>query len=263
MSWVGPKGIVAAAVASLFALQLSNSTDAPIDAEQAELILPLTFLVIVGTVVLQGGTAKPLAKLLKVQRAEPTGYLLAGANENSRFLASFLTQQKVQVILADSSQANIREAQRMGFDVYEGNILSDTVFDDIDLTNIGRLMAMTSSSEVNNLANKYFSNEFGEDNVYRLCSKKELELKDIDLPRNVLFGADVDYLNLAQAIRQHQKMKVDSCQDPEEYDAILKSNRGSIIPLFTLHKGEDPKVVSRDLPQFEKGMKLAYIPEAH
>ncbi|AEV33550.1 NhaP-type Na+(K+)/H+ antiporter [Owenweeksia hongkongensis DSM 17368] len=263
MAWVGPKGIVAAAVASLFALQLSNTTDAPIDAEQAELILPLTFLVIVGTVVLQGGTAKPLAKLLKVQRAEPKGFLLAGANENSRFLANFLKQYDVQVTLADTSQANIREAQRMGFDVYEGNILGDNVFEDLDLTNIGRLMALTSSSEVNNLANKYFAEEFGEENVYRLCSKKELELKDIDLPRNVLFGADVDYLNLAQAIRQHKDMAVDSCQDREEYDSILKANRGSIIPLFILRKEEDPMVVSRDLPQFEKGMKLAYIAEAH
>ncbi len=262
MAWVGPKGIVAAAVASLFALQLSNSEGTTIDSEQAELILPLTFLIIVGTVVLQGATAKPLAKLLKVERAEPTGFLIAGANENSRFLARFLNSNGITVLLADTSQANIREAKRMGFEVYEGNILGDSIFDDLDLTNIGRLLALTSSSEVNNLANKYFSNEFGEDNVFRLCSKKELELKEFNLPKNVLFGGEVDYLNLAQAIRQHKEILTNSCQDSEEYDNIVKSHKNGIIPLFFIKKDENPKVISRDLPTFEKGMKLVYIPEA-
>ena len=262
MAWVGPKGIVAAAVASLFALQLTNNDGTTIDGEQAELILPLTFLMIVGTVVLQGATAKPLAKLLKVEREEPTGFLIAGANENSRFLAKYLKSQGVKVILADTSKANIREALRMGFNVYEGNILGDSVFDDLDLTNIGQLLAMTSSSEVNNLAIKYFTNEFGEDNVFRLCSKKELELKEFDLPKTVLFGGDVDYLNLAQAIRQHKDILVGPCEDQEEYDQLLKSNKGNIIPLFVIGKGQDPKVISRNLPHFEKGMKLAFIPEA-
>jgi NhaP-type Na+/H+ or K+/H+ antiporter len=90
MSWVGPKGIVAAAVASLFALQLSSSNSANINPEQAELILPLTFMMIVGTVVIQGASSKFVARILKVQREEPQGFLIAGANENARFLASYL-----------------------------------------------------------------------------------------------------------------------------------------------------------------------------
>src|SRR5690606_4692783 len=88
ISWVGPKGIVAAAVASLFSLQLINNADSKAFSEQAELILPLTFLVIVGTVVLQGSTAKFLAKALKVQKEDPKGILIAGANEVARFIAA-------------------------------------------------------------------------------------------------------------------------------------------------------------------------------
>src|SRR5690606_17840017 len=134
---------------------------------------------------------------------------------------------------------------------------------DLDLTSIGRLLALTSSSDVNNLANKYFGEEFGEENVFRLCSKKELELKEFNLPKNVLFGGDVDYLNLAQAVRQHKEALTDSCQDIQEYDEIVKSHRNGILPLFSIKKDENPKVVTRDLPTFEKGMKLIYIPEAH
>lgn len=262
MSWVGPKGIVAAAVASLFALQLSNSSDVSIDTQQAELILPLTFLMIVGTVILQGSTAKLLARILGVQREEPRGYLFAGANENSRFIGGFLKDHGIDVVLADTSQANIREAQRQGFEVYEGNILGDTVFDDLDLNKLGYLIAMTSSSDVNNLADKYFESEFGEDNVFRLSSKKEHELRDIDMPKNVVFEGKVDYLNLAQAIRQHKNIFVEPCGDSEEHEEIFKKHKGKIIPLFLIPETGDPILIKKDFPIFTKGQKLAFIPEA-
>jgi NhaP-type Na+/H+ or K+/H+ antiporter len=260
MSWVGPKGIVAAAVASLFSLQLAGSESSQIDAAQAELILPLTFLMIVGTVVIQGLTAKPLAKILKVERTDPKGVLFAGANENSRFLATFLRDQKVPVMLADTSRVNIKEAQRLGFDVYEGNIVADNVFDDLDLTSIGKLMAMTSSSEINSLACKWFESEFGEDKVYRLASKKELELKELELSSSILFEGKVDYLNLAQSIRAQQKIMVEPCSDIEAYESLLKKHRNRIIPLFILdHEGE-PEIITKELPNFSKGDRLAFIP---
>ncbi len=260
ISWVGPKGIVAAAVASLFSLQLLSGESSQIDIQQAELILPLTFLVIVGTVVIQGATAKPFAKFLKVEREEPRGVLFAGANENSRFLAQFLKEQKVPVMLADTSRVNIREAQRMGFDVYEGNIVADNVFDDLDLTSIGKLMAMTSSSEINNLACKWFESEFGEENVYRLASKKELELKELEMPKGILFEGKVDYLNLAQAIRAQKEILVEPCPDSEAYESILKKHRNRIIPLFILDSSGEPEIVLRELPAFSKGDRLAFIP---
>lgn len=262
MSWVGPKGIVAAAVASLFALQLTTGESESINTEQAELILPLTFMVIVGTVILQGSTAKPLARLLKVEREEPTGILLAGANENSRYLAGFLRDHGIEVLLADTSKPNLSEAKKRGFQTYEGNILGDSVFDELDLTTIGRLMAMTSSAEVNTLALKFYEDEFGSDNVYRISSKKEQEVKDMDFPANVLFNAKADYLNLAQALRKHEKVELKSCPDIETYEAIRKEYKGAIIPLFLLPEGQQPIVIARDLPNFSKGDKLAFVPAA-
>lgn len=262
MSWVGPKGIVAAAVASLFALQLTSGERADVNIAQAELILPLTFLMIVGTVVIQGASAKPIAKLLKVEREEPRGFLIAGANENSRFLARFLRKQNVDVILADTSKTNQKEARRQGFEVFEGSILSDNVYEDLDLNNIGILMAMTSSAEINGLALKYFDEEFGPNKTYRLCSKKEQELSEIDHPPSVLFGGRVDYLNLAQSVRQAKEVLAENCQNAEEYEKICKAHQSNIIPLFVLRK-DQVSVISRDLPDFQKGDQLAFIPLHH
>lgn len=259
MSWVGPKGIVAAAVASLFALQLTQQ-ESNVNSEQAELILPLTFLIIVGTVILQGSTAKPIARLLHVERAMPTGFLIVGANENARFIGKFLKERGVEVMLADTSKANIREATRQQFQVYEGNVLGDNVFEEMDFTRMGHLMAMTSSSEVNTLAMNYFADEFGEDKTYRLSSRKEQEIKDVDYPDTVLFNGKVDYLYLAQAIRQQQKVNVDKCEDMEDYDKISRQHKGTIIPLFVIPEEGLPKVITRDLPDFRNGDRLAFVP---
>jgi NhaP-type Na+/H+ or K+/H+ antiporter len=65
LAWISPRGIVAAAVSATFAIRLSESGH-----DGAQLLVPLTFAVIIGTVVLQSATARPLASLLKV--AEPT-----------------------------------------------------------------------------------------------------------------------------------------------------------------------------------------------
>ncbi len=260
MSWIGPKGIVAAAVASLFSLQLTSGAGTNIDPAQAELILPMTFLVIVGTVILQGSTAKPIAKLLKVERDDPQGFLIAGANENARFIGDFLRNQGVTVLLADTSKTSIREAQNQGFEIYEGNILGDSVYDEMDLTRIGKLLAITSSAEVNNLALKYFESEFSEDHLFRITSKNELEMKDIDLPRNVVFNGKVDYLNLAQAVRKNEKMLVENCEDSEEYLELKKRNKGKIIPMFVLDEEGGISIITRDQPTFSKGDKLAYLP---
>ena len=260
MSWIGPKGIVAAAVASLFSLQLTTGNVTNIDPAQAELILPMTFLVIVGTVVLQGSTAKPIAKMLGVVREDPTGFLIAGANENARFIADFLRKAGISVILADSSKTNIREAQRLGFEVYEGNILGDSVYEELDLTQTGQLLAITSSAEINNLALKYFEDEFGEDRLFRITSKNELEMSDIELPRNVVFNGKVDYLNLAQAVRKNHEMKVEDCHDGEEYQEIKKHNKSKIIPMFVMKENGEIELITRDVPHFNRGDKLAYLP---
>lgn len=260
MSWVGPKGIVAAAVASLFALQLTANGNDLIEAKQAEMILPLTFMMIVGTVVLQGVSAKPIARLLKVEREEPKGILIAGANENARFLARFLIDQGVEVLLADTSKTNQKEAIRNGFEVYDGSILSDSVFDEIDLTNIGYLMALTSSAEINGLSLKYFDEEFGQNKVFRLSSKKEQENEEITFPPEVLFGGTVDYLNLAQSVRHTEGVLIEDCPSSQAYEDICKRFQSRIIPLFLINAKGELQIIGRDLPYFSKGDRLAFIP---
>lgn len=63
---MAPRGIVAASISSLFAIKLMEFGIA-----DAKLLVPLTFMVIIGTVVLQSATARPMALALKVSEPAP------------------------------------------------------------------------------------------------------------------------------------------------------------------------------------------------
>ena len=79
-------------------------------------------------------------------------------------------------------------------------------------------------------------------------------------PKNVLFRGKVDYLFLAQAIRKSDQIIVGSVGDNEEYDELQKRYKGRIVPLFLLRADQDPILITRELPDFNKGDKLAFIP---
>lgn len=261
LSWVGPRGIVAAAVASLFSLDLvQDTTISEAERAEADLLLPLVFLIIIGTVVIQGSTAKPLARWLKVNRREPQGVLLLGAHEAARFIGRFLTQQGIPVILADTARNNIEEARRQGLNAFEGNLLKDEYLDEIDLTEMGRLLALTSNTEVNMLACKRLEKEFGSEEVYRLVSRKETEAPEVERPRNILFDGHTDFINFIQTVRARPQVKEEQLEEDTNMEEILEKSQYDRIPLF-IRKASNKRmlVVANQRTALSKGDVLLYI----
>src|SRR5262249_57652054 len=86
LGWFAPRGIVAAAVASVFAIRL--------DDPEGKLV-PATFVVIVGTVVIYGLTAFPVARRLGLAGLNPQGGLVASAHPGARALAAALPGARV------------------------------------------------------------------------------------------------------------------------------------------------------------------------
>jgi NhaP-type Na+/H+ or K+/H+ antiporter len=163
LSWIAPRGIVAAAVSSLFAFRLEE-----LGFVGAMDIASLVFLVIVSTVVLQGSTAKLLARRLGVAEAEPQGFLLLGAHHFARHLAVALQEEGFTIRLADTNAQNVARARARNLDVYEGDLLYEEVEEGLDLTGLGRLLALTSNDEVNTLACVHLSHVFDSAEVYQL-----------------------------------------------------------------------------------------------
>jgi NhaP-type Na+/H+ or K+/H+ antiporter len=163
LSWIAPRGIVAASVSSLFAFRLVER-----GFEEAAILEPLVFLIIVGTVLLQGITAKPLAIRLNISEADPQGFLIMGADQFARDLALAVKKAGFTVRLVDVNRANVTAARLAGLDAVQGNILSEYVESDLDLSHIGRLLAVTHNDEANALACKHFEDEFTSQEVYQL-----------------------------------------------------------------------------------------------
>ena len=138
LSWIAPRGIVAAAVSAIFAIRLDEAGHAG-----ALLLVPLTFAVIIGTVVLQSATARPLARLLKVTEPAPSGFLIVGANRPARTLGKALQQLGSRVLLTDSSWENIRAARMEGLPTYFGNPASEHADLHLDLAGLGYLLALS------------------------------------------------------------------------------------------------------------------------
>lgn len=172
---VAPRGIVAASVASVFGLKLAtlaeNSQDGGELFAKAQLLAPVTFLVILGTVTLCGLGAGPLARRLGLADASPQGILFAGASVWVREVASALKRLGIRVLLIDTNFGNITAARMTGLDARCGNILSEHVQEEEDLAGIGSFLAVTPSDEVNTLAAMEYMHVFSRASVYQLASQ--------------------------------------------------------------------------------------------
>ena len=111
----GAARIVAAAVASVFSMRL-------VDAGMAEAaqLTPVVFMVIVGTVLVYGLTAGPVARWLGVSNPDPQGVLIAGAHALGRNMGKVLQEAGFRVLLVDNNSQNIQQARMDGLPVYYG-----------------------------------------------------------------------------------------------------------------------------------------------
>lgn len=168
IAWIGPRGIVAAAISGLFAFRLQAEGIAG-----AETIVPLTFIVIVGTVLIASLTAAPLARRLGVAEPEPKGVLIVGAHAFARALAQVLVKLGYRVILADTDYLAIRQARMAGLETFFGNPVSEAADRKLDLSDINFLLALSPSPELNALAVLRYEREFGAGNVFVLQTEGE------------------------------------------------------------------------------------------
>jgi NhaP-type Na+/H+ or K+/H+ antiporter len=164
---MAPRGIVAAAVSAVFALELAGFGGNT--ALEAARIVPIVFFVIFGTCVFYGLLATPLARWLGIGVPNPQGILFAGATDPWIIDAALeLKELGFRVLLVDSSYPATKKARMAGLQAINANVLSDFVSEEIDLSGIGRLLAVTPNDHVNSLACIRFSHVLGRSNVYQL-----------------------------------------------------------------------------------------------
>jgi len=166
---MAPRGVVAAAVSSLFALELAD-----MGYEAASMLMPVTFAVIASTVLVSGLLAVPMVNRLGLAQSKPQGVLVVGAGQVGRILGQALRRHEIDVAIVDSDPAKIEEARRLGLVARRGEILSRRLLRDLNLDGIGRFVALTPNDDVNTLAAAHFSRIFDEDHVFQIQPSTEL-----------------------------------------------------------------------------------------
>ncbi len=241
---LAPRGIIAAAVASVFEMRLSEA------GFQTAGFLNTAFLAIAVTIVFYGLIAVPLAKKTGVARLNPQGLLVAGASRWIREIIKPLRDEKFRVILVDSNSANVTTAKVEGFEAVYGNILDAHITDRINTEDTGRLIAMTSNDEVNMLACSAFSPQFGSENVYRLFSDKETvnlsKGPGVKVKGRLLFGANASHSILENRISQGWQVKKSVITKEFTYARHVDMYGNDIINLFIISKAKELSVMSKD-----------------
>ena len=246
LSWMAPRGIVAAAVSALFALRLEQTS-----VEDAYLLVPLIFMVIVGTVLLQSATAGPLAKWLNVVEPPPTGVLIMGANSVARCLAEAIKDLGFKVLLAGTDRSNVHAARMAGLETFYGNPASEYADQRLSLTGMGMLLALSPSSELNIVVATRYGNDFGKRNMYSLAASLDKEDSDKhriaqDHRNYQLLSDKVTYKKLASVISQGGKIKKTKLSDEYNYQNYLDDNKAS-IKLFLVSPKKELFMITDDI----------------
>ena len=243
LSWIAPRGIVAAAVSALFAFQLQSD-----GYEGAQTLVPLVFMLIITTVTLQSLTARPLAKLLGVAEPAQFGFLIMGANQVARMIAKELQKHEVPVLLADTNWENVRQARMDNLKVYFGNPISEHASNQLNLTGIGNLLVISPYKHMNSLATYHFLDWFGDyDSVFSLAEGEQDQkaryqtAEKIQQTRGLFDG--VSYAKLASLASQGYTIKTTQLSDTFSYSDFSEQHQHEALVLFIIDSKDHIKPV--------------------
>lgn len=242
LAWLAPRGVVAAAVGSLFAQTL----DARGIDGGAEL-RALVFVVIATTVVVQGLSGGVVASLLGVRRPREKGYVIIGANALARALAAELKDAGEEVVLVDSNPQACRAAEADGFRVVYGNALEERTLQRAQVDDRRALVALTPSDEVNLLVSREVRDEFKVPEIVVAVSRTAEQVRPKlihEEDAHVLFGEPEDLelwsVRLRRSLVSVEKLTYSG--EGAEGDRL----RGIALPL-TLRRGSRIRPFHDDL----------------
>lgn len=258
VSWVGPRGIVAAGIASLFGLQLVSE-----GVEGAEYITPLVFMIVLGTVLLNATTARLFAKIVGVFLTESKGIVIIGASKASRIIGEYLMKNGRHVVLVDSNSYNIEKAKERGLEAIEDSIYSDSLMNNIELNDVGYLMALTGNGDINEYAIKRFKDIFGENGSFRLITPDEM--RGPDAPNEGLFSPTDDFIRLTEVARAHPTIQEVNITTREEFEKLVVSTREdqNMVPIFLKRESGELEILKSNISELEidsfENTKLVYL----
>lgn len=242
---MAPRGIVAAAVASVFALRL-NEQGYP----QADRLVPVIFAVVAGTVCVYGLLAPFVSSWLGLSKPGQSGMLIIGADAVARAIGETIQREGYEVLLVDTNAKHIQQARLAGLPVMIGNALAPGVGEAIELSSIGRVMALTPNGEVNALAAVRFARDYGRDNVFQLAGEVDDDRRrgvSSSLQGHKLFGPTVTHGQLAAALQHGATVKTTRLTREFDYEHYIAQHGTRATPLLIIAERHELEVVTAEM----------------
>jgi hypothetical protein len=194
MAWLAPRGIVAAATASVFGLALAQAR-----VSGANKILPIAFIAIFGTVAVYGLTAAPLARRLGVAGTGAIVVLVVGGHNWARSMAGALKAAGVGVRLWTGQSHEQTAAREAGLDARTARLGVDRAAREAELEDVTDALLLTGSDNFNALAAFELRQELGNDHVFRLQEESELlDLVPSYAEGRALFDGELTFTELTR-----------------------------------------------------------------
>lgn len=262
LSWVAPRGIVAAAISALFADRLGEAGIPGGDELRA-----LVFLVIGGTVIVQGGTASLLARALGLRRPTNQGYAILGAHSLARLLAIRLQRAGEDVVVLDANQDSTRKAQALGLRVVFGNATEERAMLTAQLESRTGIIGLLSNSAQNILFAQKGRAEGGAPRAWAALQRGPGTPEPgavVDMGFHVLFADPQDVELWAVRIRQGlTRLEVwewtgsNGAAGPGTAAHIPRESRNQLLPLL-LRRGGKPLLID-ETTAFKKGDQVEWL----
>jgi hypothetical protein len=145
------------------------------------------------------------------------------------------------VRLVDTNRRNVLQARLEGLDAVAGNILAETVEDDLDLGGMGVLLALTGNDEANALACQHFVDEFGSAGVYQLLP--DLAPRSSDAPNQprlgrLLFAPEATFSELCTRLAAGAVVKTTPLTDKYTWADFQRDQGECTLPLLAVSQGK-------------------------
>ncbi|BAZ32027.1 sodium/hydrogen exchanger [Cylindrospermum sp. NIES-4074] len=257
LSWVAPRGIVSASVASLFAISLTQRGFNGGDAIKA-----LVFLTIIMTVVCQGLTAGQVAKWLKITSKDATGAVIVGCNPLSLLIARFFQERGEEVVMIDTDPECLVQAEAQNLRVIASSALDAEVLEEAGIASMGTFLAMTSNGEVNFVLAQRAAEEFKPPRVLAVFPRDPQANNSLNGKVNQAFVSDlaiktwIEYLNDGRVKLGTTTLNEEEFSSQQEH-IQEKMRTGVLVPL--LLEREQRLQVMRVNQEWEIGDRIIYL----
>lgn len=250
VAWIAPRGIVLVAISGLFALRLGD-----LGIAGGQILIGLSFAVVVATVIAHGFSVDLVARLLNVKGDTRPGLLIVGSTAWTVALAKELQAVGTPVRIVDPSWQRLGRARLEGLPHYHGEILNEATEHNLDLTPYQVLVAATENEAYNALVCNEFAHEIGRDMVYQLGENKDTESRTA-LPESIrgraLFedGFGVDEANertrdgwVFKKTKLSQEFNFEDAQEklPDDASLLLIVRESGTLRFFTHAVRPEPR----------------------